>query len=288
MANHKREPAAVTGAATDAGADAENRLAPFVGKVSIVTGAASGIGLGVARRFATAGAHVVLADIDLAASEAAAASLRAAGRHASAYRVDVSDPGSVDRLIGSVAAEHRRIDHVVNSAGVSGGTHLAELTEAAYARVMDIDLGGVYRLSRAAAPHLTATGQGAIVNIASVMAWFSAKGYVAYSAAKAGVLGMTRALALELGPAVRVNAICPGYIDTAIWQGQLDAMEPATAEAYAEKIRARHPVGRRGLPDDVAATAAFLCSRDAAFITGIEIVVDGGMSANALSQVGGY
>ncbi len=260
----------------------------FAGRVSIVTGGGSGIGLGVARRFAAQGAAIAVADIDMAAAEAVAAGVRGAGAQATAYHVDVADAASVDGLIAAVVADHGRIDHLVNSAGVSGGTLLTDLTEAAYARVMDIDLGGVYRASRAAAPHLVATGQGAIVNISSVMAWFSAKGYVAYSGAKAGVLGMTRALALDLGPSVRVNAICPGYIDTAIWQAQLDAMGPAAAAARAEEVRARHPVGRRGVPDDIAAAAAFLCSSEASFITGIEIVVDGGMSANALALAGGY
>lgn len=272
----------------DAGSSSVTATKIFDGKVSIVTGAASGIGLGVARRFAAQGAQVVLADIDMVAAEAVAATLRDSGGRATAYQVDVADASSVDELVTGVAADIGRIDHLVNCAGVSGGTFLSDLTESAYARLMDIDLGGVYRLARATAPHLAVSGEGAIVNISSVMAWFSAPGYVAYSAAKAGVLGMTRALALELGPAVRVNAICPGYIDTAIWQSQLDAMEPTAAAAYAEQIRARHPVGRRGLPEDIAATTAFLCSLDASFITGIEIVVDGGMSANALSQVGGY
>lgn len=266
------------------------------GKVAVVTGGASGIGRGVAERFAAQGATVVVADVQEAAAESVAQAIDQAGGRAKAYHLDVARLPSVEAFVDAVMADLGRVDHLINSAGVSFGTPLAELDEVAYAHVLDIDLGGVYRLSRALAPRLVtageaAPGEAAIVNVASVMAWFSARGHVAYSAAKAGVLGMTRALALELGPAVRVNAICPGYIDTAIWQRNLDAMEADTAgsaAAYAERIRARHPVGRRGLPEDVAAAAAFLCSRDAAFISGTELVVDGGMSANALSQVGGY
>lgn len=268
----------------------------FDGKVAVVTGGASGIGRGVAERFAAQGATVVVADVQEAAAESVARAIDQAGGRAKAYHLDVARLPSVEAFVDAVMADLGRVDHLINSAGVSFGTPLAELDETAYAHVLDIDLGGVYRLSRALAPRLVAAGEAspgeaAIVNVASVMAWFSARGHVAYSAAKAGVLGMTRALALELGPAVRVNAICPGYIDTAIWQRNLDAMEADTAgsaAAYAERIRARHPVGRRGLPEDVAAAAAFLCSRDAAFISGTELVVDGGMSANALSQVGGY
>lgn len=265
-----------------------DRAAGFAGKVSLVTGAGSGIGLGIAQRFAAAGAAVVLADIDVAAAEAAAGTLREQGWDATARAVDVAVPASVERLVAEVAAERQRIDHLINSAGVSGGIPLSELTEEAYTRVMDIDLGGVYRLSRAAAPHLTATGAGAIVNISSIMARLSAKGFTAYSAAKAGLLGMTRALALDLGPSVRVNTISPGFIDTAIWERQLAAMEPSEATAHAERVRARHPVGRRGLPADIAAAAAFLCSDDAGFINGTELVVDGGLSANALSQADSY
>lgn len=260
----------------------------FASKVSVVTGAASGIGLGIARRFATDGAAVFLADIDLAAAQAAAEELRAAGLDATAHEVDVANPRSVEDLISEVVKRKRRIDHLVNSAGVSGGIPLNELTEEAYAHVMNIDLGGVYRMSRAAAPHLVATGAGSIVNISSIMAWLSSKGYVAYSSAKSGLLGMTRALALDLGPHVRVNAICPGYIDTAIWEKQLASMEPATAAAHAEHVRSRHPVGRRGRPEDVAAAAAFLCSDDATFINGTELVVDGGLFANALAQAGTF
>lgn len=264
----------------------------FAGAVTLVTGAGSGIGLGVAQRFADEGAAVIVADIDANAARAAAAEVTAlaAGHGGTAHpiEVDVADAGSVAALVEQVVGAHGRLDHVVNSAGVSGAISLEALGEAEYERVLGIDLGGVYRVSRAAAPHLARGGAGAIVNIASIMATLSAKGYVAYSAAKAGVLGMTRALALELGPAVRVNAISPGFIDTAIWERLLARMEPSAAAGHAERVRSRHPVGRRGTPHDVAAAAAFLCSADAAFISGVELVVDGGVSANALAQEGGY
>ena len=116
------------------------------------------------------------------------------------------------------------------------------------------------------------------------MAWYTHPHYVAYTAAKAGVIGMTRALATALGPAVRVNAVCPGFIDTAIWQRNLDAMEPSAAETYAEQIRHMHPVGRRGKPEDVAASVTFLCSTDASFITGTHLIVDGGVTTKLLNS----
>jgi NAD(P)-dependent dehydrogenase (short-subunit alcohol dehydrogenase family) len=116
------------------------------------------------------------------------------------------------------------------------------------------------------------------------MAWYTHPSYVAYTAAKAGVIGMTRALAAALGPAVRVNAVCPGFIDTAIWQRNLEAMEPSAAEAYAERIRKMHPVERRGTPEDIAASVTFLCSEDASFITGTHLIVDGGVTTTLLSD----
>lgn len=265
-----------------------NESRVFDGMATLITGAASGIGRGVAEHFAALGARVAVVDLKAQEAEAVAAGIAAAGGEARAYAADVADASAVTAMVGEVASDFGRIDHLINSAGVSLGLPLAELTEQAYAATLDVDLGGIYRVSRAAAPHLAATGEGAIVNIASVMAWYSAPGYVAYSAAKAGVLGMTRALALELGPAVRANTICPGYIDTAIWHRNLAEMESAAAAAYAERVRARHPVGRRGRPEDIAAAAAFLCSRQAGFITGTELLVDGGVSINALAQSGIY
>jgi NAD(P)-dependent dehydrogenase (short-subunit alcohol dehydrogenase family) len=247
--------------------------------VALITGAASGIGRGIAETFAGRGARVGLADVNHDGAAAAAAELAAAGHEAFGVAMDVADRASVDAGLAAIDARWGRLDALVNCAGIDSPARLDDMDEPHYDRVVDVDMKGVYLVSRSALPLFRRSGGGAIVNISSVMAWYTAPGYVAYTAAKAGVLGMTRALAVELGTdGVRVNAICPGFIDTPIWQRNLDAMDAADAGAFAERIRALHPLGRRGLPDDIARAAAFLCSDEAAFVTGTHLVVDGGVS----------
>lgn len=243
----------------------------------LVTGGASGIGLGIAEAYVAAGFSVILADVDLDRAEAEAARLRSGGGDARALALDVADRSSVEAALTAVEARSEGLHALINCAGVDLPKPIAEMDEAHYDRVMDIDLKGIYLVTRAALP-LLERGAGSVVNIASVMAWYTAAGYVAYTAAKAGVLGMTRALAVELGGrGVRVNAICPGFIDTPIWQRNLDAMG-AEGARFAERIAALHPVGRRGRPADVAHATLWLTDRNSSFVTGATLVVDGGVS----------
>jgi len=251
----------------------------FDDTVALVTGGASGIGRGIAQAFADAGARVCIADLDAARGAAAAAELERGGADAFAVATDVADAASVAAAVAALEARWGALHHVVNCAGIDRPLPLDDLDEATYDRVVDVDQKSVYLVTRRALPLLERSGGGAVVNISSVMAWYTAPGYVAYTAAKAGVVGMTRALAVELGPrGVRVNAICPGFIDTPIWQRHLDAMAPEVAAAFAERVRALHPVGRRGTPEDVADATLFLCSAAARFITGTHLIVDGGVS----------
>lgn len=254
------------------------------GSTALVTGAASGIGLGIATTFAERGAKVCLADVNHAAADEVAQQLRSAGHDAFATAMDVSDEVSVDAAVAELDERWGRLDALVNCAGVDRPALLDDLDARRYDQVLDIDLKGAYLTVRRALPSMRRSGRAAIVNIASVMAWYTAPGYTAYTAAKSGLIGMTRALAVELGPeGIRANAVCPGFIDTPIWQRNLDAMDPGDAAAFAERIRGLHPVGRRGSPDDVARATAFLCSDEAAFVTGTHLVVDGGVSVRLVA-----
>ncbi len=251
----------------------------FDDTVALVTGGASGIGRGIAQAFAEHGARVCIADLDGTRAAEAADALRSSGAEALAVTTDVADADSVAAAIDAVERRWGALHHLVNCAGIDRPTPLDDLDEATYDRVVAVDQKSVYLTTRRALALLERSGGGAVVNVASVMAWYTAPGYVAYTAAKAGVVGMTRALAVELGPrGVRVNAICPGFIDTPIWQRNLDAMEPEAAAAFAERVRALHPVGRRGTPADVADATLFLCSSASRFITGTHLIVDGGVS----------
>lgn len=251
----------------------------FDDPVGLVTGGASGIGRAIARAFADAGARVCIADLDGPGAEKVAEALRADGAQAFAVTTDVADATSVALAIDAIEARWGALHHLVNCAGIDRPLPLDDLDEATYDRVVAVDQKSVYLTTRRALPLLERSGGGAVVNVSSVMAWYTAPGYVAYTTAKAGVIGMTRALAVELGSrGVRVNAVCPGFIDTPIWQRNLDAMPPEAAAAFAERVRALHPVGRRGTPEDIADATLFLCSTAARFITGTHLIVDGGVS----------
>lgn len=245
--------------------------------VALVTGGGSGIGRGVALRFAHEGAHVVVADIDEPRAQQVATQITDLGFTSTPFYVDVAEDASIRALVQATVEHAGGLTVVVNSAGVDHHGLLPDFSVDEFDRSVAVNLRSVFLTAKWAADAIAASGGGSIVNIASVMAMYSAPGYSAYTAAKAGVIAMTRNLAIELGTQqIRVNAIAPGYIDTALWD-QVVASKP-DPEHFAEQVRARHPVGRRGRPEDVAAAAAFLASQDAAFITGETLIVDGGLT----------
>lgn len=242
------------------------------GKVALVTGGASGIGLAVGRTLAAHGAHVVLADRDGAAAAESARALEAEGHAASALALDVTDEAGVARGIPAVAAARGRLDILVNSAGLSIRKGVEELSLAEWDRVFAVNVTGAFLCARAAVPALKAQG-GSIVNIASIMGVTGGGPYPnpSYQASKGAVVNFTRGLATELAPArVRVNAVAPTWVRTPFIAPLLQ--DPARLA----EIEALMPLGRLAEPEEVADAVLFLVSGMASMITGHILAVDGG------------
>ncbi|RDI69820.1 SDR family NAD(P)-dependent oxidoreductase [Halopelagius longus] len=239
-------------------------------RVVLVTGSTRGIGEGVARRFAAEGASVVVNGRSRDAGEAVADSIRAEGGEATFVPADMRDPAEIEALIDHAVEEYGRIDVLVNNAGVQTETTAEDATMDDWEFVVETDFRSFWLCSKHAAERMPEGGR--IVNMSSNHAYLTMPGLFPYNAVKAGINGMTRALALELGPrGITVNTINPGWIEIARTQEELgDRYE------YTEEI---HPVGRLGTPADVAGMAAFLASEDASFVTGESILVDGGRTA---------
>ena len=244
----------------------------LTGKVAIVTGGAMGIGRGIALRLAEARAAVLLADVDVEAAEATAGQIRGQGGTVEVAVADASSIADAARTVRQAVETFGRLDILVNNAGVYPFVPALEVTEALWDTVLDTNLKGLFFYSRAAAEEIIAEGRaGKIINIASVDA-FHPTGFLApYDASKGGVMMVTRALALELGAHnICVNAIAPGAVLTP------GAGSPTAADARYQAFVARIPLGRMGMPDDVARVALFLAGSAADYVTGSVVLVDGG------------
>ena len=256
------------------------------GHTAVVTGAAQGLGLGIAERLARNGATIVMADLQREKVEEEARKLREPGLKMFHAFVDVSDSNSVDRLFEEVAEAHGRLDILVNNAGV--GQQVApvvDLDDQEWDRVIRVTLTGTFYCCRAAVRIMEGQESGAIVNISSINGQNPAALVAAYNAAKEGVISLTRTLALELAAyGVRVNAVCPGPVYTAFNRSNMAQRSKTlglSEEEMIERIRSAIPLGRWGEPEDIANAVAFLCSPAAGWITGEVLRVSGGMEGVA-------
>ena len=243
------------------------------GKVSIVTGAGSGIGRATALRFGAEGAAVACADLDATGARETARAIEAGGGQALALAVDVTDDAACARLVEQALARFGRLTTLVNSAGVRPAAADPAPPPAEWRRVVEINLTGTYLPSRAALGALRASGAASITNLASIYGLVGGSMAPSYAAAKGGVANLTRQLALNWAPTVRVNCVCPGVIET-----------PMTAElrgdpAWRERTLAKYPLGRFGRPEEIAAAILYLASDEAAWVTGVALPVDGGYTA---------
>jgi 3-oxoacyl-[acyl-carrier protein] reductase len=248
------------------------------GRVALVTGAASGIGAATARVFAEAGADLVLGWFagDPHDVEPVVRAVEERGRRCLAVEVDVARTEAVEQLVASTLEGLGRLDVVVANAAVAREVPSAELDDERWQQLLDIDLTGVFRCFRAALPHMVEAGYGRMLATSSIAG--SLQGWsrhVHYTAAKAGIVGLVRGLAVEVAPhGITVNAIAPGVIVTPQSLDPVNSLGPEGVDAFAARV----PVGRNGLPEDIAHSFLYLASEEAGFITGQTILIDGGVS----------
>jgi 2-keto-3-deoxy-L-fuconate dehydrogenase len=252
------------------------------GKSAIVTGAGSGIGREIAVVYARQGASVWIADVNTAAAEAVAAEIAAEGGQATAQALDVTDLASARAAVAAVVAAQGRLDILVNNAGVGLVGSVTETEPEDFERLFRVNVHGVYHCTKAAVEQMLAQEPkgGRIVNIASVAGQVAVPRRFAYGATKAAVIGMTQSTAMDyVNDNIRCSCICPGTVETPFVEGYLRKYHAHELEETRAALHARQPVGRMGRPDDIAPLALYLASDEASFVTGAQMVIDGGWTA---------
>lgn len=246
-------------------------------KVAIVTGGSKGIGWGIATVFAREGAKVVVVARDAKSGEQTAEEIRYKGGDAIFVPCDVSNEEQVKAMAQTTIDTYGRIDVLVNNAGVGVYKSVLDTTSAEWDHCLGIDLKGVFLCSKYVIPHMQAVGKGAIVNISSVHSHATVKGVAPYAASKGGITALTRNMAIDYGPTIRVNAIAPGWVLTPLIEGIFNNSDnPAEKRRQIEQ---RQVMKRIGTPEDIGYASAFLASDEASFITGTQLFVDGGLTA---------
>ena len=240
-------------------------------KVSIITGAAQGIGLATALKFAKEGAIVVICDLKQEAIDEAVSQCRALSAQAVGYRMDVTQRSDVDAVVAKVKAQFGRIDVLVNNAGITQDARLVKMTIEQFDRVIDVNLRGVFHCTQAVADTMVAQGQGVVLNASSVVGIYGNFGQTNYAASKFGVIGFTKTWSRELGPkGIRVNAVAPGFVETPILA--------TIPDNVLKDMESRVPLKRLGKPEEIANVYAFLASDEASYVNGAVIEVSGGMT----------
>jgi NAD(P)-dependent dehydrogenase (short-subunit alcohol dehydrogenase family) len=250
------------------------------GRVSVITGAGSGIGEATSILFAREGAKIVVVDIDDTSGNRTVSKIKQARRDGMFIHADVTKESDMERVVDETVSKWGKLDIMYNNAGIILVKQLIESTVSEWDRLMDVNLKGLFLGSKYAAKHMISRKAGSIINTASIYGITGASHYVPYCTTKGGAIAFTKALALELAPyKVRVNCICPGVISTPMFEGELAAWNKIQPRDNKSVFEAQHPIGRFGEPLDIANAALYLASDESSFVTGTALVVDGGYTA---------